>query len=168
MFRYSIFNTSLGHMGVVASAKGLHMVILPRKSEREVKEFLEGHYALELYRDEKKMEGIARKINSYLNGKVVTFREDLDVGGATPFEMRVWDTVYGIPYGEVRSYAWVAGWKPQRGSGRRPGLEAQPFADHYSLPSGNKQIWCPGWFRGWGRSETQAFEDRREGLVNAG
>ncbi|KPJ63140.1 hypothetical protein AMJ44_14705, partial [candidate division WOR-1 bacterium DG_54_3] len=108
MFRYSIFNTSLGHMGIVASAKGLHMVILPRKSEREIKEFLEGHYALELYRDEKKLGGIARKINSYLNGKIVTFREDLDVGGATPFEMRVWDTVYGIPYGEVRSYAWVA------------------------------------------------------------
>ena len=108
MFRYSIFNTSLGHMGVVASAKGLHMVILPRQSEKEVKEFLEEHYALELYRDEKKLEGIARKIKSYLNGKVVTFREDLDVGGATPFEMRVWDTVYGIPYGEVRSYAWVA------------------------------------------------------------
>jgi methylated-DNA-[protein]-cysteine S-methyltransferase len=32
----------------------------------------------------------------------------LDVGGATPFEIRVWDTVNGIPYGEVRSYDWVA------------------------------------------------------------
>ena len=28
--------------------------------------------------------------------------------GATPFEMKVWDTVFGIPYGEVRSYDWVA------------------------------------------------------------
>ncbi|KPJ65622.1 hypothetical protein AMJ44_09820 [candidate division WOR-1 bacterium DG_54_3] len=108
MFRYSIFNTLLGHMGVVASTKGLHMIILPRKSEREIKEFLEEHYALELHRDEKRLAGIARKIKGYLNGKMVTFREDLDVGGATPFEMRVWDTVYGIPYGEVRSYAWVA------------------------------------------------------------
>lgn len=108
MFKYSIFKTSLGYMGVVASPKGLHMVILPRKSEKEIKGAFEEHYAVEIYRDDKKLAGIANKIKNFLRGKMVAFRENFDVGGATPFEMRVWDTVYGIPYGEVRSYAWVA------------------------------------------------------------
>lgn len=108
MFKYSIFKTSFGYMGAVSSPKGLHMVILPRKREEEVKRVLGKHYVVELYRDEKKLAGIVNKIKSYLSGKKVTFRENLDVAGATSFEMRVWDTVYGIPCGEVRSYDWVA------------------------------------------------------------
>ena len=108
MFKYSIFKTSLGYMAVVASRKGIHMVILPRKTEKEIKEVLEGHYSIEIYRVEKGLAKVANKIKNYLDGKKIVFREALDVVGATPFEMRVWDTVYGIPYGEVRSYAWVA------------------------------------------------------------
>lgn len=96
-------------MGVVASPKGLHMVILPRESEEEVKRVLEEHYTVEIYRNEKGLAGISKKVISYLNGKRVAFRENLDVVGATSFEMKVWDIVYGIPYGEVRSYGWVAG-----------------------------------------------------------
>lgn len=108
MYKYSIFETSLGYMGAVASSKGLHMVILPKKSEKEVKEILEEHYTEELVRDEKELEKISRKVKDYLKGKKVRFKERLDARGATPFEMKVWDTVYGIPYGEVRSYGWVA------------------------------------------------------------
>ncbi len=108
MYKYSIFSTAFGHMGAVSSPKGLHMVILPRKSEEEVKKHLEEHYAVDLYRDAKCLAAITKKIKAYLEGRKILFREDLDVGGATSFEMKVWDIVYGIPYGEVRSYGWVA------------------------------------------------------------
>ncbi len=108
MFKYSIFKTPLGYMGVVASPKGLHLIILPRKNEAEVKKILEEHYAVELFRDEKALAGVVKKINNYFAGNKVLFKEKFDVGGATPFEIKVWDTVFGIPYGEVRSYAWVA------------------------------------------------------------
>jgi O-6-methylguanine DNA methyltransferase len=94
-------------MGAVASPNGLHMVILPRKKQSEVKSILEEHY-LELYRDEKKFIPLAKKISNYFEGEKVIFKENIDVSGATPFEMKVWDMVFGIPYGEVRSYAWVA------------------------------------------------------------
>jgi len=108
MYKYSIFETSLGYMGAVASPAGLHMVILPKKEAGEVKRILEEHYTEELVRDEKGLSKIAGKIKDYLFGKKVVFKEKLDVHGITPFEMKVWDTVYGIPYGEVRSYDWVA------------------------------------------------------------
>jgi methylated-DNA-[protein]-cysteine S-methyltransferase len=108
MYNYTIFKTSLGFMGAVASEKGLHMIILPRPSEAEIRTVLTEHYSVELARNERKLAGFAKKIKSYLAGKKVPFKETLDISGATPFEMRVWDTVYGIPYGEVRSYAWVA------------------------------------------------------------
>jgi O-6-methylguanine DNA methyltransferase len=108
MFKYSIFETDAGCMGVVASQKGLHMIILPCKTEKEIKKVFAEHYTEELRRDDERFRGFARKINDYLKGSKVFFKEEMDIGGATPFEMRVWDTVYGIPYGEVRSYAWVA------------------------------------------------------------
>jgi methylated-DNA-[protein]-cysteine S-methyltransferase len=108
MFRYSLFATPLGHMGVVASPKGLHMVVLPRRTENEVKMELEGHYTEELVRDEKGLSGIRQKLLNYLAGKKIIFNVNLDAAHATPFEIKVWDTVNGIPYGQSRSYDWVA------------------------------------------------------------
>ena len=108
MYKYAIFKTALGHMGMVASPKGLHIIILPRKTEKEVQRELADHYTVALYRDDAKLKGFSGKIIEYLNGKKVLFKENLDVEGATPFEVKVWDAIFGIPYGEVRSYAWVA------------------------------------------------------------
>jgi O-6-methylguanine DNA methyltransferase len=108
MYKYSIFETPLGHMAAVVSQKGMHMVVLPRRSEREVKRELEAHYSEELVRDERGLAGITTGISDYLSGRKVNFKVKFDVSGATPFEIKVWDTVFGIPYGEVRSYAWVA------------------------------------------------------------
>jgi len=108
MYKYSIFETSLGWMGAVVSPHGLHMIILPKKSAGEIKKVLEEHYTEELIRDENSLAEISGRIQDYLEGKVNRFKEKFDVSGITPFEMKVWDTVYGIPYGEVRSYDWVA------------------------------------------------------------
>ena len=108
MFRYSIFETELGFMGLVVSSKGIHMVILPQKSPEEVRKILETHYTEELIRDERGLAKVISKIKDYLSGRKVRFKEILDVSGATPFELKVWDVVYGIPYGQTRSYHWVA------------------------------------------------------------
>jgi methylated-DNA-[protein]-cysteine S-methyltransferase len=108
MFRYSIFKTALGYVGLVVSPKGIHMVILPRKSEAEVKVEMGKHYTEDLVRDEEGLSSLRRKFVDYFSGKKVIFKEKLDVIGATPFELRVWDVVYGIPHGETRSYDWVA------------------------------------------------------------
>jgi O-6-methylguanine DNA methyltransferase len=66
------------------------------------------HYVVDIFRDEKRFKRLAKKFKHYFVGSKVFFDEALDVEGATPFELRVWDTVYHIPYGEVRSYSWVA------------------------------------------------------------
>lgn len=95
-------------MGLVISPRGYHMVILPKEKEREIKKVLEEHYVEDLAREDRKLKPFSDKINSYLNGGRVEFKGELDISGATPFEMKVWDIAYGIPYGEVRSYAWVA------------------------------------------------------------
>ena len=44
----------------------------------------------------------------YFAGEEVAFRLPLAYGPATPFQREVWRALRRIPYGEVRSYRWVA------------------------------------------------------------
>lgn len=48
-------------------------------------------------------------LDKYFNGEPINFREipvKPDIG--TEFQHLVWDTIHQIPYGEVRSYKWIA------------------------------------------------------------
>src|SRR3989304_6441231 len=47
-------------------------------------------------------------LKSYFKGKQVDFDFPLDLGGGTPFQILVWNKLREIPYGECRSYGWVA------------------------------------------------------------
>jgi O-6-methylguanine DNA methyltransferase len=48
------------------------------------------------------------RLQRYFNGEKVLFSDRLDLSGATSFDRAVWETTLSIPYGETRSYAWVA------------------------------------------------------------
>ncbi len=48
------------------------------------------------------------RLRAYFTGSYITFPDRLDLSGATAFQRRVWAATRGIPYGETRSYAWVA------------------------------------------------------------
>lgn len=47
------------------------------------------------------------ELRRYLAGEPVQFACPLDLYG-TPFQVAVWQTLYNIPYGEVRSYSAIA------------------------------------------------------------
>ena len=49
------------------------------------------------------------RLKDYFNGNRVDFPDKLNLSGATPFQREVWQAARRIPYGETRSYAWVAG-----------------------------------------------------------
>lgn len=52
---------------------------------------------------------LQEKLQRYFRGELVNFRSEiLDVHQGTDFQVRVWDVVRSIPYGQVRSYGWVA------------------------------------------------------------
>lgn len=48
------------------------------------------------------------RLQCYFDGGMITFPDRLDLEGATDFQQVVWNATRSIPYGEVRSYAWVA------------------------------------------------------------
>ena len=47
-------------------------------------------------------------LKAYFQGKQVDFDFPLDLSCGTPFQIMVWEKLREIPYGECRSYKWVA------------------------------------------------------------
>jgi methylated-DNA-[protein]-cysteine S-methyltransferase len=55
-----------------------------------------------------KAQEIKNILEEYFQGKRTTFPFQIDLTSCTPFQKRVLKVVESIPYGEVRSYRWVA------------------------------------------------------------
>ncbi len=54
------------------------------------------------------MENVRKDLYDYFNGCAVRFKVPLDLSIGTQFQRKVWRKVREIPYGELRSYKWVA------------------------------------------------------------
>lgn len=58
-------------------------------------------------RDDRVFPEAAEQLDSYFAGERTDFDLRLDLVG-TPFQLRVWDTLLTIPYGQTRSYGEIA------------------------------------------------------------
>ena len=105
--RYIIFNTNMGWVGILGSAKGLLRTTLPQHSAREARRLL-GNRVNHAVRSHNLFDGLMERFRVYLSGDRITFPDELDLSGATPFQRKVWEITRLIPYGETRSYTWVA------------------------------------------------------------
>jgi len=56
------------------------------------------------------------RLKSYFAGKRVEFPDELDLSSATNFQRQVWRITKLIPYGETRSYGWIARRLGKRGA----------------------------------------------------
>jgi methylated-DNA-[protein]-cysteine S-methyltransferase len=104
---YNIFNTAAGWVGILASEAGLLRVTLPRRSASEAK-WLLGDSISRAALSPHRFPDLMERLQAYYAGHRVDFADRLDLSGATPFQRRVWEATRLIPYGETRSYTWVA------------------------------------------------------------
>jgi len=105
--RYCTFATDTGWIGLLASEEGLVTITLPRQSDGDALQELGGKanqaiWSPELFTD------LAERLKNYFSGKREEFIDRLDLSGATSFQREVWGVARRIPYGETRSYLWVA------------------------------------------------------------
>ncbi|MCC7354491.1 MAG: methylated-DNA--[protein]-cysteine S-methyltransferase [Anaerolineae bacterium] len=105
---FTVFATSLGWVGVVISERGVVALNLPRPTLEAALARVLAEYPHARLLPEDEVAGVVLQIRQYLDGKRATFQVAIDLSGHTPFQLRVWETALGIPYGETRSYAWVA------------------------------------------------------------
>lgn len=105
--RYITFNTNVGWLGILGSAKGLLRTTLPQHSAQEARHQL-GDNVNQAIWSPHRFEDLVKRLKIYFSGHRVAFPDELDLSIATPFQCEVWEATRLIPYGETRSYAWVA------------------------------------------------------------
>ena len=104
---YITFNTKMGWVGVLGSAKGLLCFALPQSSAQEARRLL-GDSVNQATLSPRRFEDLMERLRAYFSGHKVDFPDELDLSAATAFQCQVWEITRLIPYGETRSYAWVA------------------------------------------------------------
>ena len=100
-----IFRTGLGWAGVAVSDKGITRIVLPRGDRKAVEQELK---PAKVGARSELLSQAVRLLERFFSGEQVLFDLPLDLRYYTPFQQRVWNTCAAIPFGETRSYQWIA------------------------------------------------------------
>lgn len=108
LFYYAVFQMKFGWLGVCGSPKGLHRLILPCENRAEVIRWLKKSTDAQLVEDKEKFRKLIKDLRNYFAGKRIPFDYRLDLSPLTNFQKKALLKTKEIPYGETRSYKWVA------------------------------------------------------------
>ncbi|MBK8914271.1 MAG: methylated-DNA--[protein]-cysteine S-methyltransferase [Phycisphaerales bacterium] len=104
---FRVVETAAGPVGFACSTRGLRRVVLPGKSEQQVRRELK-RLAPDAREDVRLNPDFAKRLVRYFRGEPVTFDDPTDYGDAGPFETAAWDACRGIGYGETSTYQLLA------------------------------------------------------------
>ena len=128
--RYALFTTTLGWMGILFSSTGIRRITMPQQSPLEALDQMEisDQYG-EPDMSNATLRDLVRRLEGFFMGEKPSFSDALDLEG-TSFQKSVWEMVRSIPYGETRSYGWVAQQIGRPGAARAVGqaMRANPVS----------------------------------------
>ena len=97
---HTIIDSPIGPLTLVRSERGITGLYMPdHRPAPDEATFGE--------RDDAGFADAAQQLGEYWAGERRAFDLDLDPDGS-PFQLRVWEALRSIPYGETRSYGWMA------------------------------------------------------------
>ena len=109
---YSSFFASIGKVYIAKSDKGVCKISFPCINESD---FLHAFPLSsrrvsnpKIQRNDSILKYEIYLLKEYFKGKQVIFDFLLNMNQGTTFQRRVWEKLLGIPYGECRTYKWVA------------------------------------------------------------
>lgn len=117
---YVTISVDAGWLAILSSAKGLVSITLPQPSAQEAQQLL-GDNLNQTIESPSRFEDLTERLRIYFSGRKVDFPDVLDLSKATTFQRKVWEATRLIPYGETRSYSWVAEQIKRPGAGRAVG-----------------------------------------------
>jgi methylated-DNA-[protein]-cysteine S-methyltransferase len=126
--QYTVSNTKMGYVGILASKAGLRAITLPQTTRQQAVDAL-GEQIKQAILSTESFSELEQKFQHYYSGEKTTFNDKLDFSNATAFQRLVWETTSLIPYGETRSYGWIARQigKPQAARAVGQALGKNPF-----------------------------------------
>ncbi len=105
--RLAVFQTRLGWLGVAWNERGVIALNLPRPTRAQALRDLREAFPAAWLNDQPPLE-IARELCEYAEGRRQRFDLPLDWSLLKPFQRTVLETAKQIPFGETRSYGWIA------------------------------------------------------------
>ncbi|NOY54320.1 MAG: methylated-DNA--[protein]-cysteine S-methyltransferase [Deltaproteobacteria bacterium] len=105
---YAEFASPFGPVWVSGNDTGVTAIVLsPHEVKRAQRELLKRFPGI-LRENSGKLAPVIREVSRYLDGSSEEIALQADLTGLPPFRQRVLKVLQTIPYGEVRSYQWVA------------------------------------------------------------
>ena len=104
---FTTFRVKPGWMGLVGSEKGIQRIYLPGLKEEELQKRILSDFP-ECRRGADFLSQAQKELTEYFSGQRVNFAFPLDLSGATPFQKKAYTIMCSIPFGEVRTYRWLA------------------------------------------------------------
>ena len=103
---YCSWTSPIGLLHIVATSLGPCRVLLGSQRPKDLRSFLEKSYGVRPLR--KPLLPLIRQLYRYFAGDQISFQYPAKINGASPFDRKVWKVVSQIPYGQTRSYSWIA------------------------------------------------------------
>ncbi len=103
---YTSIDSPIGTIFIASTSKGICAISLAVSEEAFLSEIKE--YGV-TQRDDKIFTELIKDLKDYFSGKKIDFHKyHLDISSRTEFQKKVWEKLLEIPYGETRSYKWLA------------------------------------------------------------
>ncbi len=93
---------------MVATEKGLCEIRTRVQSRNSFLTYLKKSYREIPQEKPEKLKMVSRQLEEYFVGKRKIFTCKLDLDQGTGFQQKVWEALQSIPYGQTKSYAWIA------------------------------------------------------------
>jgi methylated-DNA-[protein]-cysteine S-methyltransferase len=106
-YNYTVFDTEFGWVAIAGSEEGLSRITLPQPSREKAQAYIAALLPQSVARPSFFGDLILR-LQLYFKGEKVSFPDALDLRGTTTFQRDVWALTRAIPYGERRTYGWIA------------------------------------------------------------
>jgi AraC family transcriptional regulator of adaptative response/methylated-DNA-[protein]-cysteine methyltransferase len=104
---YTIVDSSLGRLLVASTGRGVCAVALSMDDATLERHVREEYPAARITRDDEGLAAWAGEVRAHVDRRQQEMNLPVDVNG-TPFQLRVWQELRAIPYGETRTYSEVA------------------------------------------------------------
>jgi methylated-DNA-[protein]-cysteine S-methyltransferase len=104
---FATFRVKPGWIGLVGSENGVQRIYLPGLKKEELRKRILADFP-ECQEGAGFLGQAKKELTEYFSGRRAYFDFPLDLSRATPFQKKAYTVMRTIPFGEVRTYRWLA------------------------------------------------------------
>jgi methylated-DNA-[protein]-cysteine S-methyltransferase len=104
---FTIFRVKPGWMGLVGDERGIQRIYLPGLEKEDLRKRIQSEFP-GCQEKAAFLEEAEKELKEYFEGRRSHFGMVLDLSRITPFQKKVYQVMSSIPFGEVRTYGWLA------------------------------------------------------------